>query len=364
MFDETSRTDWSFKDSIAAGELGTMLVSAAHDLRAIGRQPAIVAASPNKYDDTGRYPEWLGLQLGNSWWERAEYGIAEGSAVEDGWDHPMAQTLRPLLDRLEAAGWRALVERAFDFKLFSESLVLAIQHDASWFLISASNEGEDAAFVVEPSGSLLYVGTAQRYDQCLGKAYPLILERIDDASWPRLRKAVPCFPLTAPLIERTSEPTMAAHDALISLLRSAIDELQSVPGQVKYLEGAERDPEYPTPRQAWRSLALDDTHETQQGWSVPERFQQAVTAKGDGLVTVLRILERLESAGWRELFSEAVTLLADDESLALLQRDGRTWIIARRTTLFQLTPSGLLVAGACDYLADAWLAGRVSLHLY
>ena len=110
-------------------------------------------------------------------------------------------------------------------------------------------------------------------------------------------------------------------------------------------------------------MALDGSCRTQQAGTVPERFQEAIKKEGDGFVAIHGMLERLEASHWRDLFSKAITPLADDESLALLERDGRTWLIARRTTLFELTPSGLRLAGACDQLPGAFFADRVPLHL-
>ena len=52
-------------DHEALATLKRVLTAAARDLAAL-EQPALVAACPNKHDDTGRYPDWLAVQVGRA----------------------------------------------------------------------------------------------------------------------------------------------------------------------------------------------------------------------------------------------------------------------------------------------------------
>ncbi len=154
----------------------------------------MVAACPNKHDDAGRYPGWLGVQVGRATWERSDYIQEGGDVVENARNPDALPAAREVLAWLQKSGWYGLTERGLGLGLGfkNEVISLIVQHGATWFVV------DHTVFLLGPEGSLLRVGTLERLDHRLGQSRPLLLVRIDPEAWPDLHAAAPAFPAVWP----------------------------------------------------------------------------------------------------------------------------------------------------------------------
>lgn len=312
-------------------------------------QPVVVAACPRKHDDMGNFPNWLGVQAGTAWWELAEYG-RHPEVLQEG-DQAALEPARRVLDILQHATWRWLTEQALGTYLHDEVLALVIQHDAPWLLVSSSMAGDDAAFLVQAEGDLLRVGKADRLDQRLGHAHPLRLVEIDPTAWPAVRATVPGFPMPTPGTSR-DQPR---HDRLMVLLADALTAMAALPGRLRRVISAGAwHHTVPLHVEGERFIAIDDVrasgrpgkgrrpYGTGHGWAA------SAGALQDSMDRLDRVLEELEAAGWRDLFSATVAPVRRDESLSLLVVDDQRWVILDNRVAFTPTPDGgLALAGAC-----------------
>ena len=113
----------------AQAVLKYVLENAAHRLSSL-EEPVVIAACPNKFDDTGYYPDWAGVQIGHAVWDRLDYRGEEGGFVfESSRNSQELLTAQDVLRWLQEMGWRPLVERALGLKFFNE---VSCHHQAAW----------------------------------------------------------------------------------------------------------------------------------------------------------------------------------------------------------------------------------------
>jgi hypothetical protein len=321
------------------------------------KEPVVVAACPNKFDDIGYFPDWLGVQVGDAMWERTDYRGERGAVSETSRDPDDLVTAREVLRWLQDAEWRRQVELAFGLKLFNEALAVVRQHGAVWFVISASNDGEDIAFLVGSSGALQRVGVPSRLDQRLKRNRPLLLERIDPEAWPRLHAAVPAFPVDGLIQDKDA----AAGAQLVELVQDTFAKLDEVRGSFVYVAAAACDPNHPMAGRDWRAIATDGFAVTKNSWAHQEMYKKMLARYGALAEGLNELVSTLEAAKWRDLFSRSVMPLPHDASLGLLVHGSKRWIIAAETAVFALMPGGGLgLVGACD----VHNADRIVIHLF
>lgn len=365
-------------DADAKAVLGYLIENAARRLSGL-EEPVVVAACPNKHDDTGLYPEWSGVQVGHAVWDRAYYGAGEGTFYESSRNSQKLLTAQEVLRWLQQAGWRSLVERAFALKLFDEVLAIIKQHGALWLVISASNDGKDIVFLWQSSGELERVGAAARLDERLGRARPLLLERIDPDAWPKIHVAVPVFPADA-CTPAQDEEGRGAQAQLVEHLQQAFAKLAALPGSFQYIASSGRDPEGavydyryvhdyrrsgPLLSSAWRAIAAEGFRINQPQWSKPEFYARDIAKHGASAEALDALLDALETARWRNLFARAIMPMSEMDPLALLVRRSECWLIAAETTVFAMTDSNCLVpVGACDRMTYGENADKAQIHLF
>jgi len=342
-------------------------------------EPVVVAASPNKHDDTGRYPEWFGVQVGHAVWDRADYGVEGGTVYESSRNSQELLTAQEVLRWLQEANWRPLVERAFGLKLFNEVLAIIKQHGALWLVISASNDGEDIVFLLPPSGELERVGAPARLDQRLGRARPLSLQWIDPDTWPRLHAAAPAFPADG-FSPTEDDQGRLARTPLVEHLQYAFSKLAELPGSFRYVASAGHDPDGslgdyryrqdykrrgPFFSSSWRAIAGETFRIAKPGWSNADFYARDIAKYGASAEMLDAVLNDLESARWRDLFAHAIMPMSDMDPLALLVRGSEHWLIAAETMVFALTNKNSLdLVGACDRITYGQNADKAVIHLF
>jgi hypothetical protein len=324
------------------------------------KEPAVVAACPDKFDDTGRFPDWLGVQVGDATWERTDHR-RDGSISERSHNPEDLLAAREVLRWLQDAEWRPLVELAFSLKLYNEVLAVIKQHGALWFVISASNDGEDIAFLIGSSGVLERVGTPERLDQRLGNVRPLLLRRINPDAWPKLHAAVPAFPLDRSLRESDAD----ARTQLVEMLQDAFSKLGEHHSTFFYVASAPHDPAQPASGWNWRVIAAEGFSIVKFSWVNADAYKKQVARHGATAQALDEVLNKLEIAKWRDLFVRGVLPLSRDASLGLFVRGLERWLIAAETAVFALTPGGGLdCVGACDLITPGETASRTVIHLF
>jgi hypothetical protein len=355
-----------------------LLGNAAHRLSSL-EEPVVVAACPNKFDDTGLYPEWHGVQIGHAVWDHLDYR-REGGAVFDTSRNPQELLIaQDVLRWLQEAEWRPLVERAFGLKLFDEVFAIIKQHGAFWFVISASNDGTHIVFLLQPSGELERVGAPARLDQRLGRVRPLLLQWIDPDTWPRLHAAVPAFPADG-FSPAEDDRGRVAQTQLVGHLQYAFSKLAELPGSFRYVASAGYDPdgslgdyryrqEYksrgPLFSSSWRAIAGEGFHLAWPGWGNPDFYARNIAKYGASAESLDSVLNALESARWRNLFAVAIMPISQMDPLALLARGSEHWLIAAETTVFALTQKNSLdLVGACDRITYGKNADKAIIHLF
>lgn len=329
------------------------------------KRVAMIAACPNTNDDMGRFVDWLGVQVGGATWERTE----TRTVTEEARDTHGLATAREVLDWLQDADWRPLVERALGLSLFNEVLAVIVQHEATWFVVSASNDGEEIAFLLGPSGALTRVGTPERLDQRLGRSRPLLLERITPAAWPTLRDAVPAFPVRRPSTAGTVETLRA--DKLATLLHQAISRLSPLPDSVRYAANAPSDPQGPAyAMNAWRTVAVNKNAASIDAgsiasWGNKDWYANRLRQDGGAAGALNDMLDTLEQGKWRDLFVQAVMPLDSNEPLGVLLRGSEWWLIASQTAVFApAAAGGFELVGACDRILSGHDVAAARLHLF
>jgi len=365
-------------DADARAVLEYLLENAALRLSSLD-EPVVIAASPNKFDDTGRFPEWFGVQIGRAVWDRVDYRQEGGAVFESSRNSQELLTAQDVLRWLQEAGWRPLVEKAFGLTLFNEVLAIIKQHDAIWFVISASNDGKDIVFLLQPSGELERVGAPVRLDQRLGRVRPLLLQWIDPDTWPKLHAAAPAFPADrfSPVKDEGGRIALAQ---LVDHLQHAFAKLAELSGSFHYIASSGRDPDGsldnyryahdykghgPLSSSRWRAIAGEGFRVAQPGWSNPDFYTRGIAKYGEPAEILDAILNALESARWRDLFARAVMPMSEMDPLALLRRGSEHWLIAGETTIFAFTNKNSLdLVGACDRMTDGENADKAVIHLF
>jgi len=339
--------------------LNYLLDKAARRLSGL-EEPVVVAACPNKFDDTGRFPDWLGVQVGRAVWERTDYSQEGHYSVSEKSQNPDdLLAARDVLRWLQEAEWRPLVERVLDLKLNNEVLAIIKQHGGVWFVIAASNDGEDIVFLLGPSGELDRVGAPARLDQRLGLIRPLILERIDPEAWSRLHAAVPAFPVDEFVCEEDAQ-VQSSRVQLAAHLQDALSKLRELPTSLRYVASASRGL-----LPLWRVIAADGFQILKESWCTPDMYAKMIARHGVLAEALDAVLNALESARWRDLFARAIMPMALSNSLALLVRGSECWLIANEIAVFVLAPNGNLnLVGACDRIRYGESASSAVIHLF
>ena len=326
-----------------------MVLSAAIDRLSVLTEPVVVAACPNKHDDTGRYPDWLGVQVGRATWERADYRD-EGDITENARNPEDLSLAREILQSLQESAWRSLVKCALGLDLYDEVVAIVMQHGETWLVISASNSGQNIAFLVGSGCDLVRVGQPERLDERLGHSRPLLLERIEPSGWPLLRELA-AFPVERSVCPDTAD-ARNARLGLAVLVQEASSRLQTARATLTYIAASERHPDYPTNPRAWRTVSLDSIHITRPPFGDNTWYENELK-KHRSIVLLDHLIDALEVFRWRDLFSRGVMRLPYEEPLGLLARDGHTYLIASQTAVFTVTSErDIVLVGACDRICS------------
>ena len=269
---------------------------------------------------------------------------------------------RAILSRLQDEQWRAVATRALGVEFGDASLALVVQHDASWFVISASNAGEDLAFLLTAAGDLLCAGKAERIDRRIGHACPLLLEWIDPVEWPALCEAAPAFPIAR--TPATAGPDAQAAGADLSkLLLEAVAVMKLLGCELCYAATAHADPDGTRAGSGWRVIEIDDFRANMQSWEGSERYSKRVKEGNPQAERLDSVLNSLEKARWRDLFARGVAPLAPGEVLGLLVRGDECLLIAAQCAVYALRADGALdLVGACDSMGT--LSRKFTVHAF
>lgn len=351
---------WNMKiaraDQILMNKFLSLLNIAAGQLANLA-QPALVAACPHKFDDMGRNPDWLGVQVGRAYWERTDYGAEFGKGADilekarNPEDLPVA---RSVLSELQKEGWRRITEELFQVRLYSEALGVVVQDGVKWFVISASEGGIDAAFILQNDGTLRHIGRTERLDQALGRDRPLLIEEITPEALPHLHSVAPQFPLGSPVIDNEE------REVFTRLVKQAFETMNGLPDVQKYLASS-----YRFGNQRTLSLSGDDFQ-----IDVPPgnkyKNMQEVEKRGATAVAMFPILENLEKEKWQSLFKKFVPSSSYYLSLGLLVRESENWLIVGETSVFAFDASknNLEFVGICDRIRSPYSLKTAIIRLF
>jgi hypothetical protein len=316
----------SVKNRPAFLALKSHLERAVWDLMPLGVDPIVLAASPNRFNDVD-LSEWRAIRFGSFFTERNEYGVSTPHDYESDLARGPAgvRAAHEVLEVLEAsANWRHLFSEAFDLVWRDQVLALVIQDGIPWLVFSASNmTDENHVFALWADEPLTYFGECiERFDWEMQESPPLRFADI---------RAIPPEQRVPKNVVRIPKPPQAVNrqalDRLVALLESAVQNLNTL-AEDPIVIAASPNRWNDARSSDWRAIRFGAFFtEEPTYYSLPFNYERDLAAGPLGARAARDILDELEAANWRDLFSEAFDVGFRSSILALVIQDGIPWLV-------------------------------------
>lgn len=352
MFGETSDMAIEplvLQDHESEIELINMLDRAANVLRTLSDETVLVAACPSKFNDAWYDDRWFAVQVGGAYWEAAHYleGRDKPLIKEEGREQTSKgiRAARKVLEELEHSNWRTALSDCLgkQYVMPGDVVCLAIQFGQPWICSVSSNDTRDIACTWSSLNGLVHMARCERIDHSIGTPHPLCFADLRTDFWQHL----------APSARAQLRPKVQDRQAAVELCRILMDAALTIDRTLA--------PQEKIALHASNSSWSSYNHENQPQVYFGREFGPSTVAVPIG--TPMRwpkepskiferlsgILDRLENAGWRQLFSKCIGgVVKDGDLVCLVSGLSQPPFLAWEMTAFDFWSRELTVLGLCN----------------
>jgi hypothetical protein len=335
------------QNSVAEGRLIPLLDNAIAQLSALKADVALVAECPDKFNDAYEDDYWRAVQVDEAVWEQSHFfKYKSPPEVHERTHEPSGEKLavaRKVLKELESAGWRdeALACSGRQGGLL---LCLALFHGQPLLCRTSPIDGEGSVWTWSAGSGLQHIASCERIDHRIGDPNPIGLNLLRPGIWRFLTQAAQIY--FSPTVRDRQTYTklcVLLSEVCERARKLTMERVILVSPTTRLFPGAEQT--------GGRGFVSTETYGSDSQAVAPLPNTHVTPFDMRPLPPILqeldRLLAELENAGWRQLFSTALSNLRPGELLALWVEADLQLLIWEQS-LFELKNNSLQFLGLTD----------------